>query len=667
MHCRKKAQLYEIAFLSHPFTQTPSTALSQAKATLEKWTLEKAHELYGVRHWGAGYFDISPEGTIEVRPNTTTTETPICLMDVVAGLKERGLEMPVLLRFGDILHTQIKSIYNSFEKAISSAGYKGIYRGVYPIKVNQQQQVIEELTSLSKPLGHGLEAGSKPELIAALTYFPENDGLLICNGYKDEEFIDLALFARKLDIRSVIVVETPREITQVIERSKALGIKPYVGVRVKLSAKAGGHWQESGGDQSVFGLNTAQIIDVVNELREADMLDCLQLLHYHLGSQLPSIQDIRNSLVEASRIYAGLVREGAPMGILDIGGGLAVDYDGSHTNFSSSRNYTMDEYCSDVIEVVMQIMDEEGLQHPTIVNEAGRATVAYHSVLLFNILDASQIDGDDAPPAIPKDAHDHVHNTRELLSTPVTAKNCQEIYHDAIHYRDDIRQLFRHGSVSLRERALVEEMFWHVMNNIARTIRNMKYVPDDFDGLQAALADIYYANFSVFQSLPDSWAIEQLFPIMPIHRLNEQPTRESVLSDITCDCDGKVDRFIDLKDVKRTLKLHALKADEEYYIGVFLVGAYQETLGDLHNLFGDTHVVSIRTSEDGELEFEREIEGDSVADVLSYVEYDPKAMLEHFKQKAERAVRRKSITPQERRKLVDVYQAGLQGYTYLER
>jgi len=634
---------------------------------MEKWSVEKSHELYGVRHWGAGYFNISEEGNVVVRPNANGSEEEISLMDVVAGLNQRGLAMPVLLRFGDILNTQLKSFHKSFKKAIATAGYRGVYKGVYPIKVNQQQQVIEELTEFCAPLGHGLEAGSKPELIAALTYFPDNDGYLICNGYKDEEFIDLALYARRLEINTVLVVETPNEIDLIIKRSKDLSIKPSIGLRVKLSSKAGGHWQESGGDYSVFGLNTAQIIDVVNKLRNAGMLDCLHLLHYHLGSQLPAIQHIRNSLVEAGRIYAGLVREGAPMGILDIGGGLAVDYDGSHTNFSSSRNYTLDEYSSDVVEVVMQIMDEEGVEHPTLVNESGRATVAYHSVLLFNILDTSRMDSEKVSFDIPESAHDHVRNMHELVKTTITEKNCQEVYHDAIYYRDDVRQLFRHGNISLRERALVEEMFWQVMNHIARTIRHMKYVPDDFDGLHAALADTYYANFSVFQSLPDSWAIDQLFPIMPIHRLNEAPVREAVLSDITCDCDGKIDRFIDLKDVKRTLKLHPLKVDEEYYVGVFLVGAYQETLGDLHNLFGDTNVVNIRMGENGELEFESEIQGDSVADVLSYVEYEPKEMIELFKKKAERAVRKKTITPEERRKLVEVYQAGLQGYTYLER
>lgn len=641
--------------------------MSQTVPPFEKWSVEKSHERYGVRNWGAGYFDISAQGELLVRPNGTSNGT-ISLMDVVAGLRERGLEMPVLLRFGDILDSQIRTLYASFEKAIANAGYQGRYRGVYPIKVNQQQQVIEELTAFGEGLGHGLEAGSKPELIAAITYFPDNDGLLVCNGYKDEEFIDLALYARKLGIHSVIVIETPRELSLILERSKALGIEPSIGVRVKLSSKAGGHWQDSGGDHSVFGLNPAQLIEVVETLRTADMLGSLQLLHYHLGSQLPAIQAIRDALGEASRIYAGLVKEGAPMGMLDIGGGLAVDYDGSHTNFSSSRNYTLDEYCSDVIDVIMQVMDEEGLAHPTIVNEAGRATVAYHSVLLFNILDAAQIEnGTHSPLAIPDNAHDHVHSMRELVGTAITEKNCQEIYHDALHYRDDVRQLFRHGNISLRERALVEDMFWHIMQHIARTTRSMKYVPDDFEGLGAALADVYYGNFSLFQSLPDSWAIDQLFPIMPIHRLDEAPTREAVLSDITCDCDGRIDRFIDLKDVHRTLKLHALRADDEYYVGVFLVGAYQETLGDLHNLFGDTNVVSIRLNENSELEFAREIEGDSVADVLSYVEYEPKDMLERFKQKAERAVRRKSITAQERRKLVDVYTTGLQGYTYLER
>ena len=641
--------------------------MSENKTTNQQWNVQQSRELYGVRDWGAGYFDISDRGNAVVYPHAREDDQAIELMDVVAGLEERGLEMPVLLRFGDVLKTQIKTFYNRFAEAMESAGYKGNYKGIYPIKVNQQQQVLEELTRYGHEFGHGLEAGSKPELIAALTYFPDNGELLVCNGYKDEEFIDLALYARKLGINTVLVIETVRELDLLIKRSQKLGIVPAIGLRMKLSAKAGGHWHESGGDQSVFGLNTAQVVETVNRLRDENMLDCLCMLHYHLGSQLPAIQHVRNSLVEASRIYAGLVREGAPMEYLNIGGGLAVDYDGSHSNASSSRNYNLPEYCADVVDVIQQVMDDEEIGHPTIVNEAGRATVAYHSILLFNILDAAKIEQDTTPIDLSEKVNDSVKNIHELLHTAITEKNCQEIYHDALYYRDNVRQLFRHGNITLRERALVEDIFWQVMLNIRYVTDYMEYVPDDFDGLDSALADIYYGNFSVFQSLPDSWAIDQLFPIMPIHRHGERPTRSAVLSDITCDCDGKIDHFIDLKDQRHTLNLHALKAEEEYYVGVFLVGAYQETLGDLHNLFGDTNVVNIHISEGGDLEFEREIEGDSVSDVLSYVEYDPKDMLDIFKKRAERAVRRRAISPQERRKLVEVFHAGLQGYTYLER
>jgi len=636
------------------------------RKVLESWNSEKSAELYGIRGWGAGYFRISEQGEVVVCPSGRKDGPEIGLMEIISGLHERGMEMPVLLRLQDILDSRIRLLHESFAAAIREFGYQNVYRGVYPIKVNQQEQVVEEITRYGRTYHHGLEAGSKAELIAAISFLDDPEAYLICNGYKDEEFIDLGLHAQKMGTRCVFVIESPGELPLILERAQRLKVRPNLGVRIKLSSQAGGRWSDSGGDQSVFGLNTAQVIDAVDRLRECGMLDCLQLLHYHVGSQIPNIRDIRGAVSEAVRIYAGLVQEGAAMGVLDLGGGLAVDYDGSHTNFASSSNYGIGEYCADIIEGVISVLDEVEIEHPVIVTESGRATVAYYSVLLFNVLDVSRFDTHKLPEKVPDDAHELLSNLFELTPS-VTTKNVQEVYHDAIYYRDELRQLFKHGAVTLRQRAVAEQIFWHLMNKTAALTRRMKYVPDDFEGLENRLADIYYGNFSVFQSLPDAWAIDQLFPVMPVHRLNEQPERQAVIADITCDCDGKMDRFIDLHDVRRTLPLHPLKDDEEYYLGVFLVGAYQETLGDLHNLLGDTNVISIRLDDDGHIQYEREIEGDTVADVLSYVEYEPKSMAARVRSRAEEAVRSGRISARERREIMSAYEAGLRGYTYFER
>jgi arginine decarboxylase len=588
------------------------------------------------------------------------------MMDIISGIKERGLKMPILLRLGDILQSRISLLHDSFQTAIDTFGYKGQYRGVFPIKVNQQQQVVEEVTHFGSKYHHGLEAGSKAELIAAISLLKDPEACLICNGYKDEEFIDLGLYAQKMGFKCFFVIEMPSELPMVLERAARLNIKPLIGIRIKLATRAGGHWTESGGDRSIFGLSMTQLIQMVDELKENGMIDCLQLLHYHLGSQIPNIRDIRSAVVEACRVYAGLVEEGAPMGYLDIGGGLAVDYDGSHTNFTSSRNYSLAEYCADVIEVIMGTLDEQGVPHPTIISESGRATVAYYSVLLFNIIDVSSFQTLPIAETPPEDTPEMIANLLDVLHS-LTLKNMQECYNDAIYYRDEVRQLFKHGNITLRERITGENIFWHVMKKIAADLSKLKNVPSELQGIENALADIYYGNFSVFQSLPDAWAIDHLFPIMPVHRLNEAPRRNAIIADITCDCDGKIDKFIDTHNVRQSLPLHDFKADEEYYLGVFLVGAYQETLGDLHNLLGDTNIVSIQIKKNGDFKFIRELEGDSVADVLSYVEYDTKAMVVQFRETAEKAVRQGLITPNERQQIMRAYQKGLRGYTYFEK
>ena len=632
---------------------------------LENWTSERSAELYGLRAWGGGYFDVSRDGEVVVKLRSPDRVVTVSLVDVASRLRDRGLGLPVLLRFGDILGAGISQLNETFRLAISEAGYRGEYRGAYPIKVNQQQGVLAEITRFGRPYHHGLEAGSKAELIAALGYMHDPEAYVICNGYKDEEFVDLALYGLKMGVQTILVVETPGELELILRESERLGVRPRIGVRVKLSTRAGGRWTDSCGDRSVFGLSTAQIVDVLDALGRRDMQDCLQMLHYHLGSQIPNIRDVRNGIAEAARFYVDLVKEGAGMGLLDIGGGLAVDYDGSHTNFASSRNYDLKEYCADVIEAVMGAADQGGVPHPTIISESGRAVVSQHSLLLVNVLAVSRCDSHGVPSSLPSDAPELLQRLMEVDSG-LTVKNVQESYHDAVYYRDELRSSFLHGRITLRQRATAEQLFWNIAARVAGVVENMKYVPDELRRLVSALADIYYCNFSIFQSLPDSWAIDHLFPIMPIHRLRERPSRMGTLADITCDSDGKIEKFIDFRDVKHSLPLHEFRPEEDYLLGIFMVGAYQETLGDLHNLFGDTNVVSVEIGEDGELDYSTEVRGDTVGDVLSYVEYEPKALVAAFCGLAEAAVRAGRISASERCAIVDAYERGLRGYTYFE-
>lgn len=633
---------------------------------LDRWTKEKSEELYGIGNWGAGYFSISKKGEVLVNPHKGDSENAVSLMDIISGIIDRGLAMPVLLRFENLLDSQISYLNDSFAEAMKSLNYKGCYRGVYPIKVNQQQQVVEEVTRFGQRYHHGLEVGSKAELIAALSMIKDKEACLICNGYKDEEFIDLCLYAVKLGFKCFFVIEIPTELDAVLERSQALNIAPNIGIRIKLSTKGGGHWTESGGDRSIFGLNATQVISVIDTLKERKMLDSVKLLHYHLGSQIPNIRDVRSAVLEATRIYAELVKEGAPMGYLDLGGGLAVDYDGSNTNYIHSRNYSVEEYCTDIVEAVMSILDQSAIPHPTIITESGRTTVAYYSVLLTNVLDVDKLEEYELPEQLEENTAEQIRNLFDVYKS-ISLKNIQECYNDALYYRDEIRDMFRHGRISLRERSLSEKIFWNTISLIAREQDKLKNPPPDFEDLDSAIADTYYCNFSVFQSIPDSWAIDQIFPIMPVHRLLEMPKRNAVIADITCDCDGRIDHFIDLHDVKRTLPLHEMKNGDDYYLGIFLVGAYQETLGDLHNLFGDANVVSIRVNTDGSFDLVKEIHGDTVADVLTYVEYDPKDMLARFRATAEAAIHQGLINGVERKEIMQAFENGLRGYTYYER
>ncbi|MCW8883810.1 MAG: biosynthetic arginine decarboxylase [Motiliproteus sp.] len=631
------------------------------------WSAAQSAELYGIREWGNNYFSISDKGDVTVSVAFAEGDVTLSLMDILSGIRQRGVPLPMVLRIENILESQIARLNNAFADAMESSGYQGQYRGVFPIKVNQQCQVIETLTQFGEQFSHGLEAGSKAELIIALSTLTPDGRLIICNGYKDEEFIDLALRAQRLGFHCVFVLETPTELPIIIERSEALGIRPKIGVRVKLSSKVSGLWNSTSGDRSIFGLTTNQLVEVIDNLKAHNILDCLELLHYHLGSQIPNIRDIRNGVLEACRYYVDLVKEGASMGYLDLGGGLAVDYLGARSNHEHSKNYSLAEYCTDVVEVVMSTLDANDIPHPHIVTESGRATVAYSSMLLFDILDVTHFEAAPLPELLPQQAHELIHNLQAVLEN-IAPKALQECYNDATYYRDELNELFKRGQINLRDRSLGENLFLEILQQIKSLVSDFHRVPPELDGLKEYLADIYYGNFSVFQSLPDIWAIDQVFPVLPLHRHNEHPSREAILADITCDCDGKIDRFLDpeSRDFRTTLPLHPMVDEEDYIIGVFLVGAYQETLGDLHNLLGDTAVASVRINEDGSFDLVKELEGDSIADVLSYVEYQPQGILENFRQTAEQAVRSGKISAVERRKLLECFTDSLRGYTYYE-
>jgi len=600
--------------------------------------------------------------------NLTFCQTPdliITLIKVVEGMKERGLEMPAVLRIENLLDQRIKALNEAFASAIKNAGYNNYYRGVFPIKVNQQCHVIKEIAEFGRHYHHGLEAGSKAELIIALSQLQDHDSLIICNGYKDAAFIDLGLYARQMGIPCFFVLETPTELPIILERSQALGIEPLIGVRIKLASMVEGHWNDDSGDRSIFGLSTNALLTVVEQLKQTNMLHCLQMLHCHLGSQIPNIRNIRSGVQEACQFYSGLIAEGVPLGYLDLGGGLAVDYEGSQTNSTHSMNYQLDEYCTNIVETIQESLDPLNIKHPVIVSESGRALVAYSSLLLFNILDVRDHKPGEFPDQLPEESLDQLVNLYEVLNG-ITVKNLQECYNDSLYYRDEVRALFRRGRATLSERALAENINLAILEKISQLLPQAKRISHELENLPELLSDIYYGNFSLFQSLPDIWALDQLFPVMPIHRLNEEPTRNAVIADITCDCDGKIDQFTSPEGTRKTLKLHPLRENEDYYLAVFLVGAYQETLGDLHNLFGDTNVVSVHINEDGSFDFVREFHGDSIADVLSYVEYDPKIMQEQLRRTAEQAVRKGKISVAMRQKMLQAFRENLQGYTYFE-
>ncbi len=625
------------------------------------WSAEKSRQLYAIDHWGADCFSINDKGQVCVLTDGRSGKIETPLAGIVQGLHERGYGLPVLLRFVDLLDASLARLHQGFARAIASQNYTNVYQGVFPVKVNQQRQVIEELVRIGKPLQTGFEAGSKAELALALANLPA-PGLLILNGYKDRDFIDLGLWATRLGHRCFFVIESPDELTRLIARSKAFAIRPLIGVRTKVSARVGGLWTETSGDRSSFGLSPQQLLAALDQLKSARMLDCLQLLHCHLGSQIPDISDIRTGATEACRFYAALVAEGAPMGTIDFGGGLAVDYTGSG-EAPDSRNYTLEDYCCTLIATIRSCLDPLQIEHPAIITESGRATVADSSVLLFNILGTMCFEADEESPVIPDDCCPQIHQLAELHNK-LAQRDPGQAYQQALTCRDQLRNQFRAGLLDLRHRALAENLFLAVARKILQVIPVDAELPTELKGLRRNMADIYYGNFSVFQSLPDSWAIGQTFPLVPIDRHTEPPWREGMISDLTCDCDGKLDNF-NLAGTRRpTLPLHPLRPGEDYILGVFLMGAYQETLGDLHNLFGDTHTLNVRITPDGQVDFQQEIAGDSINDLLSYVEYDPQQLSEKLRITAEKAVRTGKLTAEQRRYFLDFYRELLQGYSY---
>ena len=626
------------------------------------WNVRESLELYGTPSWGRGYFDANAEGNVVVRPQGDAGPE-VDLRALVDDLRTRGLRSPMLLRFSDVLASRIERLGGAFESAMSDYGYHGRFRGVYPIKVNQQRHVVEEIVAFGADRGIGLEAGSKPELLIALALLDTTDALIVCNGYKDRAYVETALLAQLLGRHPVIVIDRIHELDIILKAASELGIRPHIGVRARLSTRGAGKWIESTGDKSKFGLTALEIVNVVERLRQEDMLECLELLHFHIGSQITAIRAHKDALREATRVFVGLHQLGATPSILDVGGGLGVDYDGSQTNFHSSKNYTVNEYARDVVAAIQEAADDAGIPHPDIVTEAGRWMVAHHSVLVFDVLGVNSVTNGSPPESVSDEDPRELRDLSQIWRN-VNRKNALEFYHDAIQLKEDAGTLFNVGQLDLLQRARIERLFWQCCEKIRRVAKDLPELPPELATLDRALADTYFGNLSIFQSAPDAWAVKQLFPLMPLQRLREEPTRRGILADLTCDSDGKLDRFIGTHDVKDVLELHA-QDGRPYYLGLFLVGAYQEILGDLHNLFGDTDAVHVRIDEDGSYEVLHVVEGEDVKDVLAYVQYDQAVLKEKVRLLTERALRAGRITVEEATRLRRRYAEGLWDYTYL--
>ena len=630
---------------------------------MKKWTIEDSEELYNIKGWGTSYFGINEKGHVYVSP--VKSDVKIDLREVMDDLALRDVTPPVLLRFPDILDNRIEKMASCYEKAKKEYDFKGQSYVIYPIKVNQMQPVVEEIISHGKKFNLGLEAGSKPELHAVIAVQAQSDSLIICNGYKDESYIELALLAQKMGKRIFIVVEKLNELDIIAKAAKKLNVKPNIGIRIKLASSGSGKWAESGGDASKFGLTSAELLTALNKIDEMGFHDCLRLIHFHIGSQITKIRRIQTALREAAQFYINLHKMGYNVDFVDCGGGLGVDYDGTRSSSSeSSVNYSIQEYVNDCVYTFVEAANKNNIEHPNLITESGRSLSAHHSVLVIDVLETASLP--EMPEEFEAKETDHqlVKDLYEIWDN-LNPRNMLEDWHDAEQIRDEALQLFSHGIVDLKTRAEIEAMYWSVCHEINNLAKHMKHVPEELRGLDKLLADKYFCNFSLFQSLPDSWAIDQLFPIMPIQRLDERPTRNATLQDITCDSDGKIANFVTDGHIGHVLPLHPLKRNEPYYLGVFLVGAYQEILGDMHNLFGDTNAAHISVK-DGKYSIDQIFDGETVEEVLDYVQYNPKKLVRQLEQWVTKSVKEGKISLDEGKEFLGTYRNGLFGYTYLQ-
>ena len=630
---------------------------------MKKWTIDDSKELYNITGWGTSYFGINDKGNMYVSPCKDNTQ--IDLREVMNELALRDVTPPVLLRFPDILDNRIEKTASCFKKAAKEYDYKAENFIIYPIKVNQMQPVVEEIISHGKKFNLGLEAGSKPELHAVLAVQCQSDSLIVCNGYKDQGYIELALLAQKMGKRIVIVVEKLNELDIIAKVAKKLNVRPNLGVRIKLASSGSGKWEESGGDASKFGLTSAELLQAMKTLEEKGLKDCLRLIHFHIGSQITKIRRIQTALREAAQFYVQLHKMGYAVDFVDCGGGLGVDYDGTRSSSSeSSVNYSLQEYVNDCIYQFVDASDKNSIPHPNLITESGRSLTAHHSVLVIDVLETASLP--EMPDEFEAKDTDHqlVKDLYEIWDN-LNPRTMLEDWHDAEQIRDEALELFSHGLVDLKTRAEIESMYWSVCHEINNLTKHLKHIPDELRGLDKLLADKYFCNFSLFQSLPDSWAIDQLFPIVPIQRLDERPTRNATLQDITCDSDGKIANFVTSQHNAHVLPIHALKKNEDYYLGVFLVGAYQEILGDMHNLFGDTNAVHISVK-DGTYHIDQIFDGETVEEVLDYVQYNPKKLVRQLEIWVTKSVKQGKISLEEGKEFLSNYRSGLYGYTYLE-
>lgn len=630
---------------------------------MRKWRIEDSEELYNITGWGTSYFGINGEGHVVVTPRRDGVT--VDLKELVDELQLRDVASPMLLRFPDILDNRIEKMSSCFKQAAEEYGYKAENFIIYPIKVNQMRPVVEEIISHGKKFNLGLEAGSKPELHAVIAVNTDSDSLIVCNGYKDESYIELALLAQKMGKRIFLVVEKMNELKLIAKMAKQLNVQPNIGIRIKLASSGSGKWEESGGDASKFGLTSSELLEALDFLDSKGMKDCLKLIHFHIGSQVTKIRRIKTALREASQFYVQLHSMGFKVEFVDIGGGLGVDYDGTRSsNSEGSVNYSIQEYVNDSISTLVDVSDKNDIPHPNIITESGRALTAHHSVLIFEVLETATLPEWDDEEVIAPDAHELVQELYGIWDS-LNQNKMLEAWHDAQQIREEALDLFSHGIVDLKTRAQIERLYWSITREINQIAGGLKHAPDEFRGLSKLLADKYFCNFSLFQSLPDSWAIDQIFPIMPIQRLDEKPERSATLQDITCDSDGKIANFISTRNVAHYLPVHSLKKTEPYYLAVFLVGAYQEILGDMHNLFGDTNAVHVSVNEKG-YNIEQIIDGETVAEVLDYVQYNPKKLVRTLETWVTKSVKEGKISLEEGKEFLSNYRSGLYGYTYLE-